>query len=197
MTTQLGIALTVLMLAAPPSAQAQTGAPPNEDVEPRIIGTTGTTSLGFSGYVDKFFSPESRLPTNYTLEIDVGRFLTRHWVARAGISGSGSYGGDEADELLTGSGAPALHALGGLHFYFTPRSIWSAYAGVEYGAQLTRRVGTAMGSLVGSLGLQGAVSSRASVFIEGGFGRSLGRDEGDNRLSRFVGKIGIRLKLSS
>ena len=116
-------------------------------------------------------------------------------MVRAGINGSGSYGGEDAEELATGPGAPALHALGGLHFYFTPRSIWSAYVGAEYWAQLTQRADTAMGSLVGSLGLQGVVSSRASFFIEGGFGRGLGKDEDDNRLSRFVGKIGIRLKL--
>ena len=52
-----------------------------------------------------------------------------------------------------------------------------------------------MSSVTGMLGIQGAVSSRASLFIEGGFGRGLSNDDEDHRLSRFVGSIGIRLKL--
>jgi hypothetical protein len=88
-----------------------------------------------------------------------------------------------------------VHALGGVFFYFTPRSIWSAYTGIGLAVQMTQRSGSGMSSVIGSLGVQGAVSSRASFFIEGGFGRGLNKDDEDNRLSRFVGSIGIRLKL--
>lgn len=167
----------------------------SEDLEPRIIGAAGTTVVGFSGYVDKFFSPETGLPTNYTVQVDVNHFLTNKWVVRGGLAGSGSYGGDDSDELSTGPGAPAVHALGGVFFYFTPRSIWSVYTGIGLAVQVTQRSGSGMSSLIGSLGLQGAVSSRASLFVEGGFGRGLNKDDEGDRLSRFVGSIGIRLKL--
>lgn len=185
----------VLLVAAGGSQRVAAQDRTREDLEPRIIGAAGTTAVGFSGYVDKFFSPDTGLPTNYTIQVDVNHFLTNKWVVRGGLAGSGSYGGDDSDELSTGPGAAAVHALGGASFYFTPRSIWSMYAGVGVAVQITQRSGSGMSSLIGSLGLQGAVSSRASLFIEGGFGRGLNKDDDDNRLSRFVGSIGIRLKL--
>ena len=193
MTNRLWL-VPVLLLALSGSQGVAAQDRTSEDLEPRIIGAAGTTAVGFSGYVDKFFSPETALPTNYTVQVDVNRFLTDRWVVRGGIAGSGSYGGDDSDELRTGPGAPAVHALGGVFFYFTPRSIWSAYTGIGLTVQMTQRSGSGMSSVVGSLGLQGAVSSRASLFIEGGFGRGLNKDDEDNRLSRFGGNIGIRLK---
>jgi hypothetical protein len=70
----------------------------------------------------------------------------------------------------------------------------SLYAGGEYWAQLTQRATSDAGVMVGTLGLQGLVSSRASVFIEGGYGVGLTRgDEGELR-SRIVGRAGVRLK---
>jgi hypothetical protein len=151
--------------------------------------------VGVAGYVDRFFSSERLFPTHYTAQIDVGHFVTQRLVARGGVSGSGSFGGEDADDLATGSGAPALHAFGGLSLYFTPDSIVSLYSGAEYWAQLTQRGESDTGSIVGKLGLQGAVSSRVSLFLEGGYGFGLTKGEEGERISRFVGQIGVRLKL--
>ena len=84
-----------------------------------------------SGFVDRFSSPEEALPLNYTAQVDVCRFITNKFAIRLGAVGSGSLGGDHEDELLSGSGAPALHAAGGLLYYFTPRSMISMYLGAE------------------------------------------------------------------
>ena len=194
MTNRLWLVL-VLLLASGGSQPAAAQDQNREDLEPRVIGVARTTAVGFSGYIDTFLSSEDDLPTNYTVQVDLSHFLTNKWVVRGGIVGSGSYAGDDSDELSTGPGAPAVHATGGAFFYFTPRSIWSAYTGVGVAVQMTQRSGSGMSSLIGTLGLQGAVSSRASLFVEGGFGRGLSNDDEDNRLSRFVGSIGIRLKL--
>jgi hypothetical protein len=180
--------------AAQAQVQPTSGDVASEDIEPRMIGTAGTTMIGLAGYVDKFVSPETSLPTNYAAHIDVGRFITRKFVISGGVVGTGSFGGDDSDELTTGSGAPALHVFGGLLYYFTPQSMISLYSGGEYWAQLTQRADEDAGSVVGKLGVQGVLSSRASLFIEGGYGMGLTRSEDGDVLSRFVGRIGIRLK---
>jgi hypothetical protein len=79
-------------------------------------------------------------------------------------------------------------------YYFTPQSIVSAYAGVDYWAQLTQRAEADAGSIVGTLGLQGAMSSRVSAFVEGGYGPALTRGDDDERLWRVIGRVGVRLK---
>jgi hypothetical protein len=148
--------------------------------------------IGAAGYVDRFSSSEDRFPTNYTLHVDVARFVSARIVIRGGLVGTTSAGADE--DLPTGPGASALHALVGGLYYFTPRSMASLYAGGEYWAQLTQRAGSDAGVIVGTFGVQGLVSSRASVFIEGGYGVGLTRgDEGELR-SRIVGRAGVRLK---
>lgn len=185
----------LLTAATPLAAQRPAITPPpvSEDVEPRTIGDTGTTMIGFSGYVDRFFSPERGLSTNYTTQFDIGRFVTPRLVVRGGIAGSGSVGGEDAD-TATGIGVPALHLSAGLLHYFTPRSMLSLFAGGEYSTAVTRRDATERGALVGLFGIQGAVSARASVFVEGGYGIGLMRGEDDEALSRAVGRIGLRLK---
>lgn len=167
----------------------------SEDIEPRVIGTPGTTIVGFSGYVDRFSSSERGLPTNYAAQIDVGRFVVRQIVVRGGLAGTGSLGGDDSEERATGSGAPALHAFAGALYFFTPQSMLSLFAGGEYWAQLTQRAAADAGSIVGMAGMQGALSSRASVFIEGGYGIGLTRGDEGETVSRFLGRIGVRLKL--
>lgn len=190
--------MCVLIGAATARAEAQgpssTQALP-EDLQPRVIGTEGTTAIGFSGYIDKFFSSERLFPTNYTTQIDVGHFLTQRFVIRGGLSGSGSFGGKDPDELATGSGAPSLHAFGGLLFYFTPKSMMSLYSGAEYWAQLTQRADRDAGSIVGKFGAEGVVSSRVSLFLEAGYGLALSKGDEGERVSRFVGQVGMRLKL--
>jgi hypothetical protein len=183
-----------MMLVCAGRTQAQSSTPANEDVEPRLIGVKGTTQVGVSGYVDEFFSAERRLPINYSLQIDAGRFMSDAFVLRGGVRGSGSAGGDDAETLPTGSGAAALHGFAGLLYYLKPRSLISMYAGAEYWAQLTQRDSPDAGSIVGTFGVQGALSSRASLFVESGFGVGMRRNSDDVRVTRILGQIGVRLK---
>jgi hypothetical protein len=163
-------------------------------VEPRIIGATGTVMAGFSGNIDSSFSSERDLPFNYSVQVDVSRFVTNAVVFRGGFRGSGSVGGDDADELATGQGVPSTYAFGGLLYYFTPKSIVSVYTGADYWAQLTQRDGSDAGAIVGIAGVQGLLSSRVSLFLEGGYGAALQKNDDDVRVTRIVGQIGVRLK---
>jgi hypothetical protein len=162
-----------------------------EEVEPNVVGALGTTMLGFGGYVDRVYSSERLLPVNYTIQVDIGRFVTRRLVLRGGLSGSGSAGGEDAADRPTGLGVPALHASGGLFYYLTPQAMWSMYGGAQYWTQLSQRAATDRGSVVGTLGLEGAVSRRLGIFLEGGYGIGLTGAEETNRL---VARVGMRLR---
>jgi hypothetical protein len=188
------MAVALMAVAWIDLAHAQSTPPPQEDLEPRIIGTKGTTLASVSGYVDQFFSSERDLPFNYSAQVDVGRFLSNAFVVRGGLRGTGSAGGDEEENLLTGSGAPALHVFGGLLYYLSPRSLVSMYAGAEYWAQLTQRESPDAGSVVGTIGVEGALSSRASLFLEGGYGMGLRKNTDDVRVRRILGQVGVRLR---
>jgi len=182
------------------AAQAQTQptvspAAASEDIEPRVIGTTGTTTLGFGGFIDRFFSVETLYSTNYFLQADVAHFLTPALVVTGGLTGMGSIGGEDAENRAIGTGVPALHASGGLLFYFTPQSIGSLYAGGSYWVQLTQRGDRDAGTALGTLGFEGALSSRVTMFAEGGYGIALLKGEHDERITRMLGRVGIRLKL--
>jgi len=166
----------------------------SEEVEPRFIGTTGTTTIGFSGFVDRFASSRTAFPTNYTVQVDATRFITSRIAALGALAGSGSIG-DDTSESATGSGPLALHASAGAAFFFTPQSIASLYAGASYWNQLTRRADSDAGSLLGLVGLQGAMSSRAAFYVEGGYGASLTRGEHRELVVRILGRVGFRLKL--
>jgi len=133
------------------------------------------------------------LPGTYTVHVDVTRFLTDRIAIRGGLAGTGTFGGDDTDQPA-GIGAPALHGTAGAVFYFSPQSMVSLYSGIDYWAQLTQRADSDAGSLVGTLGVQGAMSSRASIYLEGGYGLGLSTGEEDETLRRFVGRIGVRLK---
>ena len=188
------IAIALTLLTSPAVTRAQTTTQSSEDVEPRIIGTAGTMLTGFSGYIDRFFSSERGLPFNYSMQIDVGRFVTRHLVVRGGMRGSGSVGGDDSEDLATGQGAPALHAFAGLLHYFRPQSRASLYAGADYWSQISQRDSLEAGTIIGVAGVQGALSSRVSLFLEGGSGAALQKNADDVRVTRIVGQIGVRLK---
>ncbi len=121
----------LVVMVAVFAATAGTARAQLEEIEPRTVGGRGATFVGMSGFVDRFSSPEEALPLNYTAQVDVCRFITNKFAIRVGAVGSGSLGGDHEDELLSGSGAPALHAAGGLLYYFTPRSMISMYLGAE------------------------------------------------------------------
>lgn len=185
------IVVVVLLITggAAASAQAQ-----SEEIEPRVIGHKGTTHIGFAGFLDRVYSSEELLPLNWTAQMDVGRFITNRIVARLGLVGSGSVGGDDSADLASGAGAPALNATGGLMFYFTPKSILSLYTGAEYWAQLTQRADVDSGTVFGKVGLQAALSSRASFFTEGGYGVRLTKDDKGGVMTRITGQIGLRIK---
>ena len=193
MTTRVRLmAVAMTVLAGTAGATAQTTS--SEEVEPKIIGTTGTMMTGVSGFIDRSFSSERALPFNYSMQIDAGRFITRSLVVRGGLRGTGSVGGDDSENLATGQGVPALHAFGGLLHYFTPQSIVSLYAGADYWAQLTQRDSPDSGWIVGLFGVQGALSSRVSLFLESGYGTALRKNDDDVRVTRIVGQVGVRLR---
>jgi hypothetical protein len=166
----------------------------NEDVEPRVVARPGTTAIGLAGYADRITSEDDNLPLNLTLQVDVSHFLTRHIAARAGVIGSGALGGDP-DALPSGVGVPALHGFAAAAWYFTPQAMASVYAGAGYWAQLTARDGADRGAIVGLGGIEAALSSRANVFVEGGWGIGLTRTDDGATRQRFVARLGVRVKL--
>ena len=199
--SSIRIAVAAAAVMAPAaSAMAQSDTAPQavaEEIEPRIIGRRGTTSIGIAGFADKFSSTESLFATNYVAQIDVCRFVTRRLAVRAGVVGAGRFGGDDdvEAEFPAGSGAPSIQAAGGMLFYFTPQKIASFYLGGEYWAQLTRRVAGDTGSLIGVAGLHAAFSSRASVFMQGGIVGRIARGDEDELLTRIVVQLGVRIKM--
>ena len=191
----------VLLSSSSVLAQAPPVPPPTvsveEDVEPRIIGRPGTTLIGFSGFADRAFSTETLMPLNYVVQADAVRFVTGHLAIRLGAAGSGSLGGSEDDQaaLPAGTGAPALRAFGGGIYYLRPKSMISLYGAGEYWAQLTQRSEKDAGAIVFKLGVHAAVSSRASLFVEGGYGVGLTRGTGDELVTRLSGQVGFRLRV--
>jgi len=188
------VALAWLLSGAGVEAQdaPRTSEPLSDDLRPHVVGGTGTTMIGFGGYLDRVYSSERILPVNYTIQIDVSRFVSKRFVVRGGLSGSGSAGGDDPADRPTGIGAPALHASGGLLYYLKPQSMWSPYGGAEYWTQLTQRADHDRGAVIGSLGLEGAVSHRIGIFLEAGYG--VGLTGPDEQTDRLVARIGLRLK---
>ena len=167
---------------------------PNEDVEPRVVGAAGRTTIGLAGYADRITSEDDNLPFHLTLQVDVGHFLTRRIAIRGGVVGSGALGGDP-DDVPAGIGVTALHAFGAANYYFTPGSLASVYAGAGYWAQITGRDGPDNGSILGLGGFEAALSSRASLFLEGGYGFALTQTDDGATRQRFVARVGIRVKL--
>ena len=177
------------------SAQtARTTAPSNnEDIEPRNIGRPGVTLLGVSGAMSRFFSSEQLMAGTYTVQVDAHRFVFSNVAIRFGVVGTDVFGVD-ADDGGAGAAAVGLEALGGALYYFTPESIWSFYGGGEYRARLTRRVSGDAGAVAGIAGLQGALSARASFFVEGGYGLRLRRGDENDLQTRIVGQAGVRFR---
>lgn len=178
----------VLVGAAHP-AIAQT-----EDVEPRTVGGPGVTAIGVAGFIDTLASSEDRFPLRVTAQVDVTRFLTRHLAVRGGVIGSESFGGDDPEDRPTGPGVPSLQAAVAGLFYFTPEAMLSFYTGGEYRAQLTSRADRDAGTMLGKAGLHGAASSRVGVYVEAGYGLRLTRGDDDERQTRVVGAVGVRIK---
>jgi hypothetical protein len=169
-----------------------------EEVEPRVIGHAGVTLLGVSGTMSRFFSTEQLMAGTYTVQVDAHRFVLSKVALRLGVVGTDAFGAadddEDEDDDSTSTSTTALEILGGALYYFTPESIWSFYAGGEYRARLTSRFGGDAGSAGAIAGLQGALSARASFFVEGGYGLRLRRgDEGDLQ-TRIVGLAGVRFR---
>ena len=177
-----------------PADGAAPAVTPSEDIEPRVVGKPGTMALGLAGYVDRISSADDDLPFNLTLQVDFGRFLTTSIAVRGGVTGSAPLGGDP-DDRTDGMGQPALHAFGAGLYYFTPQAMASVYAGAGYWWQLTARDGPDAGSLLGLGGVEAAVSSRATVFVEGGYGIGLTKSDDGATRQRFAGRVGLRVKL--
>ena len=175
---------------APPPAVT-----PGEDIEPRVIGTPGTMALGLAGSGDQITSGDDYLPFNLTLQVELSRFLTHSIAVRGGVVGSAALGGD-SDDRTDGTGQPALHAFGAGLYYFTPQSLASLYAGAGYWWQMTARGDSAdAGSVLGLGGVEASVSSRATVFVEGGYGIGLTKSDDGATRQRFLARVGVRLKL--
>jgi hypothetical protein len=179
------LVLHSLLFARPAFAQ--------EDVEPRTVGGRGVSALGLSAFIDRYASTESTFPTLLTLQVDVSRFVTTRIALRGGLIGSAALGAD-ADDVRSGPGGAAIDARGAALYYFTPQSIASAYAGVEYRAPLTTRVDGETGSALGLAGVEASLSSRASVFAQGGYGMRLTRGGEGERQWRITGDLGVRIR---
>jgi hypothetical protein len=179
------MALALCAIAAAPAAA-------QEDIEPRVVGGRGTMSVGVSGFVDRFASTEETFPTQATVHVDVSRFVTGRFAVRGGLIGSAAFGGDE--DAATGPGTPALDALGAVLYYFTPQSLASFYAGAEYRAPLTGRADKEAGSALGLAGVHATISSRASIFIQGGYGARLTRGDEGELQTRITAEVGFRIK---
>ena len=177
--------LASLVMAVPAFAQ--------EDVEPRTVGGRGVTAIGLSGFIDRYSSTESTFPTLLTFQADISRFLAARIAVRGGLIGSTALGQDE-DEATSGPGSAAIDARGAALYYFTPQSIASGYAGVEYRAPLTNRVEGETGSAFGLAGVEASLSSRASVFVQGGYWMRLTRGGEGERQWRIAGDLGIRIR---
>ena len=157
-----------------------------------MVGTGGLTTVGLSGFVDKFSSSEDTFPFRATFHVDVSRFLTTNLALRGGIIGSGAFGGDEDQPV--GPEAASIDATAGALWYFTPQSMASLYGGLEYRVPLTARAEKDPGSALGIGGVQAAVSSRASVFVQGGYGARLTRGDEGELQTRLVGEVGFRIR---
>ena len=191
-----GIAAVLITLASTVFAQEPASTTPStsEEIEPRIVGTTGTTMVGVSGFIDRFGSTAKLYPTTLVVQGDITRFLTTKIAVTGGLAGMGATDAD-AGTQQSGIGAPALHAFGGALYYLKPQSLASLYFGGSYWNQLTQRDGPDAGSIVGSAGLQASLSSRASLFVEGGYGFSLTKGDEGETLTRILGRVGLRIRL--
>lgn len=191
----VGIAAVLVTLASTVFGQEPTSTPSatSEEIEPRIVGTKGTMMVGISGFIDRYGSSETFYPTTFIVQGDVTRFLSRKIAVNGGLAGMGIVG-KGAGTQQSGRGAPALHAFGGALYYLTPQSLASLYFGGSYWNQLTRRDGPDAGSVVGIGGVQASVSSRASFYVEGGYGLSLTKGDEDETVSRILGRIGVRFR---
>lgn len=174
-------------------ASAQSTSSADDELEPRVVGAAGVTTLGLSGFIDKVSSSEDAYPWQATAQFDLTRFLTRRLAARIGLVGSTTADGLDDDERI-GAAAPAFYANAAALVYLTPSAVISPYLGTEYRARLTERPEKDAGTVFGLGGVQASMSSRASVFAEAGYGLDLTRGSDDELRTRFVTSVGVRVR---
>lgn len=156
------------------SAPQETTAAVDDESEKRI-GRKGAKqlSLGFSatGYkVERpTFDSRGRITGTKTStqgfffgQGDLGSFLSDSFLLRLGATFSGQIGGDLD---------PNVQGLVGFLYYFSPDGSGSLYAGVDTTKDLGTEGSKPYG--YGRLGLQTMLNSRASFFVEGGYGKIL------------------------
>jgi hypothetical protein len=188
-----GVCVFALVLACAASARAQAAAPARQD---RQVGRAGAVQLGVSGFLDKFFtSSDTTQPAFYNVSFDVGKFMTDRFVAKAGIVGSGTFGGASGG-VDTGGGGAQLFGQAGLLFYVSPGSVTSPYLGAEYSTVLTNRQSGDNGTILAKVGVQTALSARSSIFFEGGYGFAVSAPSfqgvASERTQQFTGQFGLR-----
>lgn len=147
---------------------------------------------GISGFIDRFSSAEDNFPWRVSLYVDLSRFVTSKIAVRGGLVGATTF--QDEDDESSGSSASSLNAFAGGLYFFTPQSMISPYSGIEYRAQLNRRADRDAGTVMGVGGVQAMLSSRAGLFIEGGYGVHLTKGDEGERLTRLTGQIGLRIR---
>lgn len=123
---------------------------------------------------------------------DLSRFVTSKIAVRGGLVGATTF--QDEDNETSGSSASSLNAFAGALYFFTPQSMVSLYSGVEYRAQLNRRAERDAGTALGVGGVQAMLSSRAALFVEGGYGLRLTKGDEGERLTRLTGQFGLRIR---
>ena len=187
------VVTVALCCCAVPSRAQDTAPPVSEELEPRVVGAAGVTTIGLSGFIDKVSSPEDVFPWRATGQFDLTRFVTRRFAARIGLVGATSADGLDDDERI-GAAAPAFFATAAVLAYVTPSAVLSPYLGLEYRARLTDRPAKDAGVALGLAGAQAALSSRASMYLEAGYGVDLTRGSDDELRTRFVTMFGVRIR---
>lgn len=167
--------LAGIAASAPQAASAQGS-------DARVIGRQGATQISFQAIVAGSVVETATPITNsrgvvtgvqsgnqfqgiYFGAWDIGYFTSEHFVFKFGNQFSGAFNSGSAKPSVSGN-------IGGI-YYFTPQNTASLYASGAYSFRMTNRSPGDRGDAIGSLGLQAAVRNNASVFFEGGFGRSL------------------------
>jgi hypothetical protein len=173
----------------------------SEAQEPRVVGRKGAVAVSFDGSVSARqqtsqtpvynshgvltgFDTAKEWTGDYQTFIDVGRFLTDHFVLDVGTLIGGSIGGASSD-INTG-------IQGGARYYLTPSAPASVYVSGGGGVLTLHSEGnsTSAANVYGAGGLEAAVRQNASIFVEGQYERDFFEGEAQNSL-RF--KVGLRI----
>lgn len=150
----------------------------------RSVGRKGATQLGIQFTTTTSLSTSGdgsvASTTNLFGGIDVGRFVTDKFLTRFGLSGFGQVGGqsfDFGDGSSSSGSNVSFNFLGGALFYLTPQKPQSFYIGGDISVPVSSS-GTGNPNVNGRLGIQAAIRSNASLFVEGGYGATLSSNKG-------------------